>query len=186
MSTQLDPAEEHRSIAARFAAIADKASPGDWDSPSPVPEWSARDVVGHLVEWLPGFLGRDLPTVDLADPAAAWRARAEEIQRLIEESGDELMQNRHVGELRLADAIDRFYTSDVFMHSWDLARALGQEPDLDEARSAELLAGMEQMEEVLRSSGQYGAPVEVPAGASVQDRLMAFIGRDPSWRRPAA
>ena len=46
---------------------------------------------------------------------------------------------------------------------------------------AQLLGGMEQMEQVLRSSGQYGARVEVPGGADTQTRLLGFIGRDPFW-----
>jgi len=103
---------------------------------------------------------------------------------LIEKHGDETMHNRHVGELKLADAIDRFYTADVFMHTWDLARGLGKEPNLDEARCAEALAGMEPIDEMLRASGQYGPRVPVPDDASAQDRLMGFIGRDPNWRRP--
>ncbi len=154
MSARLDPVEEHRYIVARFAEVADAARGADWDAPSPVPGWTARDVVGHLVEWLPGFLGRDLPAVDLTDPAAAWRQWATDVQKLIETAADEVMQNRHVGELRLPDAIHRFYTPDVFMHTWDLARALGLEPGLDESRAAELLAESEPYEEAMRSSGR--------------------------------
>jgi hypothetical protein len=41
------------------------------------------------------------------------------------------------------------------------------------------------MEEVIRSSGQYGPRVPVPAGADVQAQLLGFIGRDPAWTRPA-
>lgn len=186
MSVRFDPAEEHRYIAERFAEVADAAGAEDWGAPSPVAGWTARDVVGHLVEWLPGFLGRDLPAVDLANPATAWRQRAADVQKLIETAGDEMMGNRHVGELRLDDAIHRFYTPDIFMHTWDLARALGQEPDLDEARAAELLVESEPVEEIMRASGQYGPRVEVPDDASVQDKLIAFIGRDPSWRRPSS
>jgi hypothetical protein len=33
----------------------------------------------------------------------------------------------HTGELPLDAAIDRFDTTDVFMHTWDLARAIGQD-----------------------------------------------------------
>ena len=37
----------------------------DWDAPAPVAGWTARDVVGHLTEWLPAFLaggaGIELP-----------------------------------------------------------------------------------------------------------------------------
>ena len=71
------------------------------------------------------------------------------------------------------------------MHTWDLARATGQDDLLDQTRCAELLAGMEPMEKVIRESGQFGTRVVVPGGASAQDRLIGFIGRDPSWRPPS-
>jgi hypothetical protein len=38
---------------------------------------------------------------------------------------------------------------------------------------------MEQMEQIIRSSGQYGPRVEVPADADTRTRLLGFIGRDP-------
>jgi hypothetical protein len=40
---------------------------------------------------------------------------------------------------------------------------------------------MEQMEEAIRSSGQFGPRVEVPPDADTQTRLLGFIGRDPFW-----
>ena len=46
---------------------------------------------------------------------------------------------------------------------------------------AQFLGGMEQMEEDIRSSGQYSARVEVPGGADTQTRLLDFIGCDPFW-----
>jgi len=92
----------------------------------------------------------------------------------------------YVGTMPLSEAIDRFYTADVFMHSWDLARATGQDDLLDEDYCAELLAGMLPMDEVLRASGQYGPAAPVPDDAPVQDRLLGFIGRDPSWWPPVS
>ena len=92
-----------------------------------------------------------------------------------------MLTNPHVGELPLDRAVDRFYTSDVFMHTWDIARATGQDDRLDPLFCGELLAGMEEMKAAIRSSGQYGSQVAVPDGADVQARLLAFIGRDPSW-----
>ena len=67
------------------------------------------------------------------------------------------------------------------MHTWDLARATGQDVDLDPDFCAELLAGMEPMEQVMRDSGQYGPRVAVPETADAQARLLGFIGRDPAW-----
>ena len=68
------------------------------------------------------------------------------------------------------------------MHSWDLAKALGREPNLDQERCVAALAAMAPIERLLRESGQFGPAMPVAHGASAQDRLMAFIGRDPAWQ----
>ena len=68
------------------------------------------------------------------------------------------------------------------MHTWDLARASDQPVALDEAECATLLAGMQPIDELLRSSGQYGPRVPVPDDASALDRMVGFIGRDPGWQ----
>ena len=75
--------------------------------------------------------------------------------------------------------VDRFYTVDVFLHTWDLARATGQDETLDEGMCRAMLEGMQPMEELLRSSGQYGPRVDVPPDAPVHHQLMGFIGRRP-------
>ncbi|HWJ82773.1 MAG TPA: TIGR03086 family metal-binding protein [Nocardioides sp.] len=185
----MTPAEQHAHDAGRFTELVDSASGDDWERPSPVAGWTARDVVAHLVEWLPEFIERAdvaLPPVDVdADPAAAWRQRAADVQRLLEAEGGREFVSPRFGTLSLGRAIDQFYTGDVWMHSWDLARALGLEIDLGEQRCADALAGMEQIDELLRSSGQFGPRVDVPADASAQDRFIGFIGRDPFWEPPA-
>ena len=101
--------------------------------------WPARDVVRHLIEWLPAVLaggaGIELPpgsAVD-EDPAAAWHAHGDAVQALLDEpdTADRRSPTRISAELPLDQAIDRFYTTDVFMHTWDLARATGQDDRLD-------------------------------------------------------
>lgn len=184
------PAERHREVAGAFTARVLGAR--DWDAPAPVAGWVARDVVRHLTDWFPGFLaagaGVELargPAVD-DDPVGAWQVHSAAVQSLLDDPATpgRVLANRHVGELPLDVAVDRFYTADVFMHTWDLARATGQDDRLDPDFCGELLAGMEAMEAAIRSSGQYGQPVPVPADADVEARLLGFIGRDPSWTRP--
>jgi uncharacterized protein (TIGR03086 family) len=181
-----DPAQRHRTHAATFTELV--LGTTDWEAPAPVAGWRARDVVDHLVSWLPGFLAADgveLPTGPSADadPVAAWQHHAGAVQALLDDPGtaSRTFRQRHVGELPLADAIDRFYTTDVFMHCWDLAKATGQPVPQDERECAELLAGMEPLDDVLRASGQYGPRVPVPREASAVDRLAGFLGRDPAW-----
>lgn len=185
------PARRHRLIADGFARRVHGTT--DWSAAAPVPGWAARDVVAHLVEWLPSFVagGSDvrLPDVPSAadEPTAAWDAHQRAVQAVLDdpEAAGTPFTNRHVGSMPLDQAIDRFYTSDVFLHTWDLARATGQDETLDPELCAELLAGMEPIEELIRSSGQYGPAVPVPVDADVQARLIGFIGRDPAWSAAA-
>ena len=181
----LSPADEHRWIAAAFTQRVRGTSADLWDSPAPVEGWVARDVVRHLVEWFPAFLesgaGITLergPSVGV-DPVTAWQVHSDAVQALLDDpaTAGRVLSDRHIGGIAVDVAVDRFYTSDVFMHTWDLARATGQDDALDPEKCAELLAGMEPIEEVLRSSGQYGPRVEVPADADIQTRMLAFIGR---------
>lgn len=187
MSVASTPAEEHRWIAAAFTERVVGAKAESWDQPAPVEGWAARDVVRHLVEWFPGFLesgsGIKLPagpSVD-DDPVAAWQVHCDGVQAVLDDPAyaDKQFSHPRAGDAPLAEAIDRFYTADVFMHTWDLARATGQDEALDEAKCAELFEGMQPYDEILRQSGQYGPKVEVPDDSDVQTKLLAFIGRDP-------
>jgi uncharacterized protein (TIGR03086 family) len=187
----VSPAEHHARRAGDFAHRADQVT--DWDAPAPVDGWVARDVVDHLVSWLPAFLAgggivleSNWPAV-ADDPAGAWHAHAGAVQALLDgpDAGAEF-SHPQVGSHRVDAAIDQFYTTDVFLHTWDLSRASGQDPDLDPEFAAQLLAGMQPIDEMLRQSGQYGPRVPVPADAPVADQLIGFIGRDPGWRPPTS
>ena len=185
--TDLEPAARHAEVADGFSRRVRGVPEGRWDAPAPVEGWVARDVVRHLVTWFPGFLegGTGIrlpegPSVD-EDPVAAWLAQADAIQELLDDpaSADRVLSNPHVGEVPLPQAVDRFYTSDVFLHTWDLARATGQDETLDEEMCRAMYEGMQPIEELLRSSGQYGPRVDVPPDAPVQQQLLGFIGRHP-------
>lgn len=182
----MTPSEHHRRVAGIFTERVEGTV--DWGAPAPVGGWVARDVVAHLVEWLPGFLasgGVEVPSGPSAqeDPVGAWTVHRDGVQALLDApDADRPFTHPQVGTMPLEQAVDTFYTADVFMHTWDLARATGQDEDLDPDFCRALLDGMHPIEDVLRSSGQYGPAVPVPDEADVQDRLLGFIGRDPAWR----
>ena len=183
----MSPAEHHRAVAGVFT---DRVlGTADWDAPAPVEGWVARDVVRHLVTWLPEFLhSRRLPALPggpsvESDPVGAWQAHSGAVQALLDGPDAAVpVDDPHLGRHRLDELVDMIYTGDVFMHTWDLARATGQDDTLDAETCAAMLAGMQPIEGAMRSSGQYGARVDVPADADVQTRLLGFIGRDPSWQ----
>jgi uncharacterized protein (TIGR03086 family) len=180
--------------ATRYAAVSEVfthlvAGTTDWNSPSPVAGWSAGDVVWHLVDWIPNVLFEgaaiELPrrNPDASDPPADWVRFDDRMRAVLAQPdfAERTFAHPMAGTMPLGSAIDMLVTPDIFMHSWDLARASQQAITLDADYSAALLAGMEGVEEMLRSSGHYGPRVDVPNDADPATRLIAFIGRDPDW-----
>ena len=184
-------AERYRRVAAEFGETV--AGVSDWDAPTPVAEWQARDVVGHLSTWLPGMLGGGAaitfdPVPDAADdPIVAWQGINTQVQGILDDPARAQLQhsNPHTDENHVEQVIDQYFTVDVFLHRWDLARASGQDDRLDPARVHEMFTGMTSMSEMIRGSGQFGDQQPVPDDADEQEQLMAFLGRDPRWSPPA-
>lgn len=177
-------AADHDAIADRFGAVVDAVT--EWDAPTPVPEWRARDIVHHLTTWLPELLdpcGVTLPHGDLADPVGSWHAQDRALRAVLHERRDETVTHAFLGTKPLGELVAQVYLGDVFLHTWDLARSNALDDRLDPGVCEEMVTGMAGMEEVLRSSGHYGPRWPGDPGPDPQRRLMAFIGRDPDWRR---
>jgi uncharacterized protein (TIGR03086 family) len=180
-------AERYRRVAARFSARVREVDDDAWERPAPCEGWVARDVVAHLVEWIPAFLsaagGPSIapgPSVD-DDPAGAWEAVDTALQSMLDDpiASATMIEHPRAGRHRLDDAIAMFFLGDVVVHTWDLARATGLDETLDADVVHDMLVGMEPLDEHLRASGQYGPRVEVAADADEQTRLIAFTGRQP-------
>jgi uncharacterized protein (TIGR03086 family) len=180
------PAERFRRAADRFTECVDGVRPDQWDLPAPCAGWRARDIVEHLVAWVPGFLTQaDLqvpPGPDVAaDPAGAWRHLAASLQVFLSDPAiaDREFDAGPPGRLTVATALNMIVTGDLVIHTWDLARATGQDEALDPAVVHEMLEGMQPLDEMLRASGHYGPRVIVAAEADEQTQLIAFTGRTP-------
>lgn len=182
-------AERYRRVAERFTARANEVPATAWEQPAPCEGWVARDVVRHLVEWVPAFVAAaggptllppSAPSVD-DDPAAAWAALDHALRSVLEDPATSAIELHHprAGTHRFDDAIATFVLGDVLVHTWDLARAAGLDETLDPDVVHDMLTGMEPLDEMLRASGQYGPKVDVAADADEQTRLIAFTGRRP-------
>lgn len=174
--------ERWRKVGARFSEVA-RAVPGDaWDHPAPCEGWVARDVVRHLIEWMPPMFLEHAPagpSVD-DDPVGAWEAARDAIQAALDdpEAARRELENQ-AGRFTVEHAVDTLGTGDVVLHTWDLARATGQDETLDPVEVHRLFDGIEQHDEAMRASGHFGPRVPVPDDASEQTKLIAFIGRQP-------
>lgn len=161
--------ERHRRALAGFGHVV--AEVGDrWSAPSPCSEWDARGVLEHVIGFHEVLVLRPLgvrANRPKDDPVGRWAATHVAIGRALDsELGDD-MQN-------LLPAL----TTDVLIHTWDLARAAGVDGTLDPELSRWAY------DAVLRhpvpdGSEMFGPPVAVPAGADLQTKLLAACGRRP-------
>lgn len=183
--------QRYQRSAANFSRVV--AGVTDWDAPTPVTEWTARDIVGHLTTWLPGLLGSGAPIAFVPipdarrDPVAAWAGIDGQVQAILddEELAGSPFTSTYFEPMSVGEVIDRFFTSDVVFHTWDLAKASGQDPQLDEQYIGAAYDGMQQMSETIRESGQFGEQQPVPEDATPVEEFFAFIGRNPRWTPPA-
>src|SRR3954451_19679443 len=115
-------AERYERITAQFTDRVRAVPEDGWNNPSPCEGWTARDVVGHLTQWIPAFFGAQgvdfpaVPSVD-DDPVGAW----ETVQATIATAFmDQSMAAEPVetpfSSQSFAETIDMIVTGDVFTH----------------------------------------------------------------------
>ena len=166
----------------------------DWEAPAPVEGWVARDVVRPPRGVVPG-VPRGGAGVRLASaarrstrtrsrPGRCTRTRSRPCSTTPRPPSEVLEQPAHRATCRSTRRSTVLHVRRLHAH---LGPGAGHRPGRDARpdKCAEMLAGMEPMDEVLRAQ----RPVR-PAGRGaggrrrVQARMIAFIGRDPDWRRP--
>lgn len=180
-----DISSRYRKVADQFAQRVTAVPAEAWSNPSPCEGWTARDVVRHLVESSSFFLERAgappvaAPSVD-DDPVGAALAVRDAIQTALDDPEIATRQyDTPMGPATLEQTVGMFGIGDVLVHTWDIARATGQDETLDADEVHRLLETMTPRDEQLRSSGMFGPRVEVPDDADEQTKLIAFTGRRP-------
>jgi uncharacterized protein (TIGR03086 family) len=178
-------ADRYRRLRTAFADRIRQVPPHGWANPSPCEEWTALDLVGHVIDTQGMFeqlVGRTLePGPAVADDAlGAFTAATVQVQTHLDDPVTAAAEfDGAFGRSTFEDAVDGFLCFDLVVHGWDLARAAGLderlEPD-DIARVREATAGFG---DALRSPGVCGAEISPNEDASEQDKLLAFLGRRP-------
>ena len=169
--------------------------PERWSDPSPCTEWTARDVVGHIID-MHGVMmrpaGRSLsPAPSLDDDAlGAFRTARADVEALLDDPAVATTESdTPMGRMTLEQHIDGVVSEDLVLHRWDLARATGQDDTFDPVELARLWPAVQQIPPEMRIPGHFGPgivvfgpEVEVAEDAPVQDRLLGLLGRDPNWK----
>jgi uncharacterized protein (TIGR03086 family) len=170
-------------------AILAGVRPDQLDQPTPCRDWDLRAVIGHMTAIVVncglGAAGDDrLPrvlTVPLEpDVAAQFRAAADRTLtawRAVDLATGEVNIGRAPRPARVALGINLLDTS---THSWDVARATGQDPTLPAGLAETVLAvGRGFVDDDLRRSAGFDPALDAPDGTGPTGALVAFLGRRP-------
>jgi uncharacterized protein (TIGR03086 family) len=161
-----------------------------WDRPSPCPEWDARGVVEHVIGFHDVLLLRPLgakPERPADDMVGRWAVTDVSLRTALAQRGvlERSVDVPGMGDRPVGPLLDAL-TTDVLVHTWDLARAIGDDVALDGELCRDAYERALPNDERLRSSGMFGPRVPVAADADAQTLLLAFLGRDPGWSPPGA
>lgn len=164
-----------------------------WDGATPCEGWTVRDLVQHVVganrfavrlldgepveRALPELVGDVLGD----DPVAAFVESSDAQEAAFRRPGAfEAVCHHPVGDVP-GEMLLGFRVTDLALHAWDLARAIGADETLDPDLVDLLWQRLEPLGPALAAMGLFGAGPsgEVGADAPVQQRLLDVSGRRP-------
>jgi uncharacterized protein (TIGR03086 family) len=170
-----------------------QVTPDQWDDATPCGDWGVRDLAQHVlggsqmaIVLADGGTREDAieaiaAPLDETDPVAAIEAvfaaeaeafgRAEVLERVLPHPA---------ADLPGADVLG-FRITDRAVHTWDLARATGQDESLDPDVLRVVWAGVEPMVPMLASLGIFGdgPSGDLSEGSDTQARVLDALGRRP-------
>jgi len=178
-----ETSDRYARVADGFSARLQGVAPGAWSDPTPCPDWTVRVLAAHVVgtqrRVLATLHGTEADDVDVdGDLAAQWRAASAAVrQALDDESLASKTMSGMFGEQTFESLVGRLVCADTLIHTWDLARATGQDEQLDPDAVSKARAFLAPLDEAIRRPGGFGPKIDTPSDADEQTALLHFCGR---------
>jgi uncharacterized protein (TIGR03086 family) len=196
----MDMVELDRAAVEASVAVAARLTSDDLARPTPCAGWTVADLLAHMIAQHHGFAAAAAGTgADPAvwtvhsiagEPASAYAAAAAAVLGAFAET-DVLSRRFRLPEISptvefpAAQAIS-FHFVDYVVHSWDLAKSLGAPVDFAPdvlAAAYEVATKVPTGEARLAPGAAFRPEVAAPAGSDQLDRIVALLGRSPTWPR---
>jgi uncharacterized protein (TIGR03086 family) len=176
--------DRYNTVADGFAERLEGMTESSWAAPTPCTQWTARDLVVHVVRTqrqVRSSLG-DVESEEVdpdGDLVAEFRSARTSVTDALRDP-DKASQtiSGMFGEQPFESLVGRLLCADTLVHTWDLARATGQDEQLDPAAVAAAGAFLEPIDDAIRRPGGFAAKITPPAGADEQKAFLNFCGRD--------
>jgi len=182
-------AQRFEQATAHFGDLVRKIGTDQWGSQTPCDDWDVRALVNHLVyeaRWTPPLLaGQTIEEVgsrfdgDILgdDPEASYdEALGDASAALAAPGALDATVHLSYGDTPAEEYLAQL-SCDFVVHAWDLARGIGADDTLDPDMVAWVDSVARPQAAMLEASGMFGKPVDVPADADPQTKLLALFGR---------
>jgi len=151
------------------------------DAPTPCDQWDVRTLLNHMLETQKYFVGAARGE-DVSPPAASPPELLGDDPRADFERGRREMLSTYgaPGVIEKTGPSLGIAFSDQLLHGWDVAKATGQDtkmPDGLPEAAFEMIHGRFTDDQ---RKGVFKPEIGVPAGASGQEKLLAYTGRKPA------
>ena len=186
-----NPIEVYESVVKALMPIMAGVTASQLSSTTPCTEWTVQSLINHAlaVQVFGGsVLSKASPdmasmgNVDHALPSegaeAAFKSITDTTLAALKRANLEDTVETPFGAMPAGNFI-MIPITDMIIHKWDLAKATGQGTSLDSGLAE---VGLQVLQGALakgRDPNFFAAEISLPATASVQDKLLAFSGRQP-------
>jgi uncharacterized protein (TIGR03086 family) len=179
----------------RMARLIESISDDQLGGPTPCADTSLGDLVDHVRTLTLVFTavakkedGSQSPSADASKLGDDWRTRIPADLALLADAWrdpDAWSGMTSGGGVEMPGEVAGIVTLDeLVIHGWDIARASGQEYDVDQ-ESLEAVQGfvapLADPGNEAQREGLFGPVVPVPDGVPLLDQVIGLTGRDPNW-----
>jgi uncharacterized protein (TIGR03086 family) len=183
----MDPVERLEKATAHASKIVHGVGKEQLSDPTPCSEFTVKLLLNHMIgglEMLRDAASGGTPQAPQGDqfgddPAATYDERRAKLLEVVKQPGT----LDKTWTMPFAPMPGQMMASIAFMehvtHAWDLAKATGQDTTIPDELVRETFEVVTPMDAMLRMPGVCGPRIDVPDDASDQDKLIAFMGRQP-------
>lgn len=168
-------------LVGQFDARVQAAPATAWANPAPCEGWTATDVVEHVAgsanRMSAGLTGTEPAMFDKSDVVASWNGTRDRLLSTVASADLSQTVEGPFGPQPAEQVIGRLMCTDVLVHTWDLARAVGGDEQLDADAVAAAYSGLKPMDAMIRMPGVFGPKIDTAAGADLQTEFLNFLGR---------
>jgi len=167
--------------ASGWSAVKVKGAASDLERETPCDGWDVRTLLNHMLDTQRYFTGAARGEAVPPPSPAPPNLLGDDPVVTFEQSRSDLMRAfRQPGAIEKTGPALGIACADQLLHGWDLAKATGQDATMPEGLpdlAYEMIHGRFSDEQ---RQGVFKPELKVAPGASVQDKLLAYTGRDPA------